>query len=134
MWGYNPARATGDLQTFFDVYDEMDPNNIPKTIPEDIRKKMWGTIDTFLPKLSQAEVVDEWVGIRSVTPDGNPIVGKTSIPGFSVAAFHTSGIQLSPKVGEIIARQLVNNKRDNLHQDLSISRFEGYTEKVPESS
>jgi sarcosine oxidase subunit beta len=83
-------------------------------------------LERFLPSLSDAPVVDEWVGVRSLTPDGNPIAGWTAVDGLSVIAFNTSGIQLSPGVGDVVATQLVDREPTNYYDSLSISRFEGY--------
>ncbi|MEF8800132.1 MAG: FAD-dependent oxidoreductase [Halolamina sp.] len=37
--------------------------------------------ERLLPVLAEAELRDEWVGLGTDTPDGEPIVGRTSIDG-----------------------------------------------------
>ncbi|MFB6173660.1 MAG: NAD(P)/FAD-dependent oxidoreductase [Halobacteriales archaeon] len=106
----------------------FDPDEVPDTVPGDIRERMWDVLGEFLPALADARVTDEWVGVRSHTPDGYPIVGWTGIEGLSVAAFNSSGIQLSPAVGDVIARQLVDGDPTEHHDALSVSRFEGHEE------
>lgn len=126
--GYNPSEPVDSVTEFLETYDVYDPDTLSESVPEEIRDGMLSTAETFMPSLLEADIEDEWVGIRSGTPDGNPIVGWTSVEGFSIAAFHTSGIQLAPKVGDIITQQLVHGNPTELYDDLSITRFEGYTD------
>lgn len=110
----------------YDVATEYDPDEVDDTVPDDLREGMWDAIDRLLPALGDAEVVDERVGVRSATPDGDPIVGPTAVEGLSVVAFSTSGIQLSPAAGRVIAERLVDGARTDLHDALSVARFDGY--------
>ena len=119
--GYNPG----------DVYEdatEYDPRAMGETVPEDIRDRGIDLLQRLVPDLIDAKVVEEWVGIRSITPDKNPVVGWTDLEGFSIAAFHTSGIQLAPAVGKMIAQQVLDDDPTDYYDDLSITRFEGYTD------
>lgn len=124
---YHPRHDTTTLEDFETAFETYDPDTIGDTVPTEIRAGMSDTLDRFLPNID-GEVVDEWVGIRSMTPDGNPIIGWTELPGFYLAAFNTSGIQLAPKVGEVIARQVLDEDPTNLYTGLSVSRFDGYTD------
>lgn len=119
--GYNPG----------DVYEdatEYDPRTMGETVPEEIRDRGIDLLQRLVPDLIDAKVVEEWVGIRSITPDKNPVVGWTDLEGFSIAAFHTSGIQLAPAVGKMIAQQVLDDDPTDYYDDLSITRFEGYTD------
>jgi len=82
--------------------------------------------ERLFPYLEEANVVDEWVGVRSLTPDTEPIVGRTEIDGLSVVSYNASGIQLSPTAGKIIAEQVVNDTPTEYYEAVSIFRFEGY--------
>lgn len=104
----------------------FNPNTMSDSVPEEIRSEGLERFAELIPGWRDANVVNEWVGIRSQTPDGNPIVGWTELEGFSIAAFHTSGIQLAPAVGKIIASQLVENKPTSYYDAISISRFDGF--------
>ena len=114
---YNPG---------YEAATRFDPNTISETVPEEIRNEGIELLSDLIPGWLDAEVVEQWVGVRSQTPDGNPIVGWTELEGFSIAAFHTSGIQLAPATGKIIASQLLDDDPTSYYDALSISRFDGY--------
>lgn len=116
--GYNPPAGYTDGR-------RLDPVAIGDTVPADIREGMWAAARRLTPQLADATLEEAWVGVRSQTPDGNPVVGPTTVEGFSIAAFHTSGIQLSPAVGDVISRQLLDRDRTEWDEQLSIARFEG---------
>jgi len=110
-------------------YDEAtryEPETVDETVPSDIRNEGVELLADLVPPWLDADVVEQWVGVRSQTPDGNPVVGWTEREEFSIAAFHTSGIQLAPKVGDIIASQVVADDPTPFYDDLSISRFDDY--------
>jgi len=49
------------------------------------------------PRLSGARFVAAWAGLRPAAPDGLPILGKTPLPGFYLAAAHfRNGLLLAP--------------------------------------
>lgn len=121
LLGYNPGAV-------YEEADRYDPDTMDETVPEEIKIEGLERLGELIPALADATVADEWVGIRSITPDGNPVVGWTDLEGFSIAAFHTSGIQLAPYVGKMITDQLVHGDPDPLYDELSITRFEGYTD------
>lgn len=110
----------------YDGATEYDPDEMAERVPDDLRERGLATLRRLLPATEDAEVIDERVGIRSSTPDRNPIVGWTSLRGFSIAAFSTSGIQLSPATGRVIAEQLVEDDPTPDYDDLSVTRFDGY--------
>ncbi|MFB6299128.1 MAG: NAD(P)/FAD-dependent oxidoreductase [Halobacteriales archaeon] len=104
----------------------LDPETIADSVPESIRADMDAMLAEVLPPLSTADVAEEWVGIRSGTPDGHPIAGWTDVTGLSVAAFNSSGIQLAPAIGDLIARQLLRGEPTDVFDVLSIGRFDGH--------
>jgi sarcosine oxidase subunit beta len=78
-----------------------------------------------VPRLSGAELGNEWVGVRTLTPDGVPIVGETDVPGFFVAAgMNGLGITLAPAIGEFLATEIRGGNVDpELRSYLSPTRF-----------
>jgi len=115
--GYNPG---------YEDATRYNPNTMSETVPEEIRNEGIRILSDLVPGWLDAEVVEQWVGVRSQTPDGNPVVGWTELEGFSIAAFHTSGIQLAPAVGKMIASQVVDDDPTDYYEALSITRFDGY--------
>jgi len=103
-----------------------DPDDVGETVPDDVRDELWRVLGDLLPTLAEGDVVDEWVGVRSHTPDGNPIAGWTPVEGLSVAAFDSSGIQLSPAVGRVVATQLAEGEPTDYYDALTLSRFDGF--------
>lgn len=115
-------------ETPYEEAQRYDPETVSETVPEDLKRDGVAFVRQLAPDMLDAGISEEWVGVRSITPDGNPIVGWTDVENFSVAAFHTSGIQLAPYVGKMIAEQLTTGEPDELYDQLSISRFDGYTD------
>lgn len=108
---------------------EYDPETVANRVTTERREEMRSVLDALLPSLADASVRDEWVGVRSHTPDGHPIAGWTGIAGLVVAAFNSSGIQLAPGIGRTIAAQLVDGTPTDAYDALSLTRFDGYTER-----
>lgn len=125
----NAADGTVWIGNHADGYEggeRIDPDAVPSSVADETRQGARDDLERFLPSLADAPVVDEWVGVRSLTPDGNPIAGWTAVDGLSVIAFNTSGIQLSPGIGNVVATQLVDSEPTSYYDALSVTRFEGY--------
>jgi sarcosine oxidase subunit beta len=105
---------------------QYDPDKISNEIPPNMKGQMLDIAKAFFPILEETEETGEWVGIRSSIEDGVPIVGWTEKKGFLIAAFDSSGIQLAPAVGNIIAKQLLNGDPTEFYDRVSISRFKGH--------
>ncbi|MFB6301763.1 MAG: NAD(P)/FAD-dependent oxidoreductase [Haloferacaceae archaeon] len=112
-----------------DAEAEYDPDAVADRVGTERREEMRAVLADLLPPLADAPVRDEWVGVRSHTPDGHPIAGWTGIEGLSIVAFDSSGIQLSPALGRLVATQLVDGTPTDEHDALSITRFDGYGEQ-----
>ncbi|QUX94712.1 D-amino acid dehydrogenase small subunit [Marinomonas sp. CT5] len=71
--------------------------------------------------LSQA---DYWTGLRPMTPDGTPVVGRTDIAGLYLNTGHgTLGWTMSCGSAAVIADIMSGDKADIDSQDLSIQRY-----------
>lgn len=97
-------------------------------VPESVKTTFVESAETVMPALATAEIEYEDVAHTSRTPDGNPVVGWTETPGFYLAATHSRGIQYGPAIGDCIARQVVDGDPTEYYQDVSITRFEEYTD------
>lgn len=108
-----------------DTFD--DPGQVPNELDENRRQTLRDDASSLVPALADAGVQNEWVGIRSHTPDGDPIVGWTPIEGLAIIAFNSSGIQLAPAAGYIIANQLGNGDPTEYYPATGLDRFDKYT-------
>jgi glycine oxidase len=71
-------------------------------VPETIQELRKAAIE-LVPKLADARILGAWAGLRPGTPDGLPILGTTSTPGYFVSAGHfRDGILLAPVTAEIM--------------------------------
>jgi glycine oxidase len=59
---------------------------------------------SLVPRLADARILENWAGLRPGTPDGLPILGPTTTPGYYVATGHfRDGILLAPITAEVMA-------------------------------
>ena len=60
---------------------------------------------SLLPEISNCKILETWAGLRPATPDLLPVLGRTEIHGYFVAAGHyRDGILLAPITAEIISQ------------------------------
>jgi D-amino-acid dehydrogenase len=72
-------------------------------------------------ELSQA---DYWTGLRPMTPDGTPVVGRTGIDGLYLNTGHgTLGWTMSCGSAAVIADIMSGDKTEIDSQDLSVQRY-----------
>ncbi|MGZ4181036.1 MAG: NAD(P)/FAD-dependent oxidoreductase [Solirubrobacteraceae bacterium] len=67
----------------------------------------------------------DWAGMRSLSPDGLPVIGAVpGRPGLHVATAHaTLGITLAPATGELVAGLLLDGRQDPLLEAFDPARF-----------
>ncbi len=59
----------------------------------------------LMPALAKWEVVERWAGLRPGSPDGLPILGRTSVDGlFAATGQFRNGILLAPAIAENLTR------------------------------
>ncbi|MGA9400989.1 NAD(P)/FAD-dependent oxidoreductase [Haladaptatus sp.] len=113
-------------------YDEagrdIDPADAPTAVPADLREKIRCVVETYFPWTEGARVADEWVGVRSLTPDGGVIAGWTEVDDFYVTGFNAAGIQLAPVIGHVVAEQLLRGNPTEYYDAVRLSRFDGFTD------
>jgi glycine/D-amino acid oxidase-like deaminating enzyme len=109
-----------------DAERRYDPDEVDDRVPDARREEMLRVVEDLLPGIADAPIAEDWVGVRSHTPDGDPIVGWTGVEGLSVVAFDSSGIQLAPALGWIVARQLVDGEPTEHYESVSVTRIAGH--------
>jgi len=67
----------------------------------------------IIPALGEARVLEAWAGLRPGTPDGLPILGATTTPGYFVATGHfRDGILLTPVTAHVMAQVITGVRPD----------------------
>ncbi|MFZ3217658.1 MAG: glycine oxidase ThiO [Candidatus Acidiferrales bacterium] len=78
--------------------------------PQGIRRILDAVFE-LAPGLADAEIVEEWAGLRPDTPDHLPIIGPTGTEGLWVATGHyRNGILLAPVTAKIVRDWIVTGK------------------------
>jgi sarcosine oxidase subunit beta len=107
------VRPHGDRHAFLGRYETdyadgetLDPDDV-RGVNDAFRTEVWNLIDTVLPSLSGSDVADEWVGLRTVTPDGRPVIGEATVSGFHLACGMSGhGVTLAPVVADVLANHV----------------------------
>ena len=94
-----------------------------RTDPDTIQRLHKAAI-ALVPQLADARFLEAWAGLRPGTPDGLPILGATSTPGYYVATGHfRDGILLAPITAEIMADVIEGRPPQHDLTTFSPSRF-----------
>jgi glycine oxidase len=68
-------------------------------------------VRAMVPELADAEIIETWAGLRPGTPDGLPIIGKTTVEGLIVATGHyRNGVLLAPATAAVVRDLIVKGK------------------------
>ena len=80
----------------------------------------------LFPSLKHVKVLRQWAGIRSVSPDGRPILGKVDeIPGLILAnGLSGLGFQIAPITGKLFSELIVDGETAISLEPFNIRRFE----------
>ena len=109
----------------YDAADRLDPD-AARSVDESFSLSSTDRFERYLPGLTDARVVNDWVGVRTITPDGRPLVGGTDLDGYHVATgMNGLGVTLAPAVGEHLASILAPGRAPDagVREFLSPSRF-----------
>jgi len=124
-------RGEGERQAFAgrlekDYADAVRENpDAARSVEETFRHEVAQATERFIPALDDADVVNEWVGLRTVTPDKSPIVGPTTVDGYHVATGMSGlGITLAPSVTAHLAEFILTGDSNKTIETLSANRFD----------
>jgi len=109
-----------------DVADRADPDRYNEGVTFEETADAMERVAHRFPVMEQGMVARGWAGCFDVTPDGHPILDATPVGGFFVAVgFSGHGFKLSPAVGEMVAKLVVEGTTpdDDVHA-FRLSRFE----------
>ena len=79
----------------------------------------------YLPGLEEARVLEIWRGLRPCTPDGLPIISRSSqLENLIIAAGHAMlGMSLGPITGKLVAQLALREKTELEVAPLGLERF-----------
>ena len=124
QWRYTlPSGSFESPVRFVTSAPLLDPDDA-HGVEDRFRRDVAALSESHLPALEGAAVVNEWVGLRTVTPDFRPVVGPTARDGFLVACgMSGSGVGLAPLVGRLVADHVDGDGDGPLLRQLSARRF-----------
>jgi glycine/D-amino acid oxidase-like deaminating enzyme len=110
--------------------DRADPDRYNEGVSfEETADAMERAMHRF-PVMEHGEVAKGYAGCFDVTPDWHPILDESSVKGFYLAVgFSGHGFKLSPAVGDMVARLVVDGKRPG--DDVHAFRFSRFAEGKP---
>jgi glycine oxidase len=95
-------------------------------------RKLAARLFTFAPTMKSATEVARWAGVRAMSPDWAPLIGRDPATGVLVAAgAGRNGWLLAPLVGEVITALLQDRPVPALWAKLNPSRFSSATPPSP---
>jgi glycine oxidase len=76
-----------------------------KRVDTEVIRQLHLAAAMLVPEVGEARIHEAWAGLRPGSPDGLPIMGKTSIEGYFVATGHfRNGILLAPATAMVMSR------------------------------
>ncbi|WP_028536525.1 sarcosine oxidase subunit beta family protein [Paludibacterium yongneupense] len=91
--------------------------------PHVIEHTLSAIVEMF-PTLSRVRMNRQWGGIVDVTPDANPIIGKTRVKGlYFNCGWGTGGFKATPGAGHLFAHTIAHDAPHPINAPFSIERF-----------
>lgn len=91
------------------VLEPADPDRYADTADPAFLETAAEKVARRFPGLPDAAVSSTYAGCYDVTPDFNPVISRTDVPGLVVAAgFSGHGFKIAPAVGELVADLVVD--------------------------
>jgi glycine oxidase len=85
-------------------------NGFDKRVDSDVVQRLHRAASDIVPQIKCMRIHDAWAGLRPGSPDGLPIMGATSLPGYFAATGHyRDGIMLAP-VTALLMTQLLTGR------------------------
>lgn len=84
-----------------------------KHVDTDTVQRLHRAAVNVVPEIGQMRIHDAWAGLRPASPDGLPILGATSLPGYYAATgHHRDGIMLAPVTAQVMTQLLKGRPPD----------------------
>ena len=117
----------GRYATGYDEGEALDPDR-EYTTDARFERETRDLLETFVPSVANADLEEGWVGIRTVSPDGLPLVGdvgERGPDGFVVACGPSGlGVTRAPAIADLLARSFETGRAPEDLERLAPTRFE----------
>ena len=88
------------------------------------RKTLEFVLGDLFPQGGDFSRIEFWTGLRPMTPDGTPVIGKTRYPNLHLSTGHgTLGWTMAAGTGRIIADMISGKTPEIAVDDLSVARY-----------
>ncbi|MBB6172522.1 glycine oxidase [Nocardiopsis mwathae] len=78
----------------------------------------------LVPGISELEIAETCVGLRPASPDNEPLLGPTRLPGLHLAAgHHRHGVLLAPATGDAMAEALATGELPDYARRFAATRL-----------
>ena len=102
----------GRFDTTYETAGHLDPD-ANHAVEQAFTLDVADEIEAAVPQLADARIVDDWVGFRTITPDGRPLVGETAVDGFYAAVGMSGyGVTRAPAIGDLLAGEIAGESVD----------------------
>jgi glycine/D-amino acid oxidase-like deaminating enzyme len=110
----------------FVVGSTRDPDSFDKRSTYIGIRELVHQLIELTPSLANVHLLRAYAGLRPLTPDGSPIIGRTpQLPGLVQAAgFGGDGLAMSAITADMILGIMTGNQDDKLLANFSLDRFE----------
>jgi glycine/D-amino acid oxidase-like deaminating enzyme len=108
-----------------ELHDRADPDRYNEGVTFEETADAMERAMHRLPVMEHGEVAKGYAGCFDVTPDWHPVLDESPVRGlFLAVGFSGHGFKLSPAVGEMVAKLVIDGKteRDDVHA-FRLSRF-----------
>jgi len=88
--------------------DVPDPDRVDEVVSDEFRAWARSSLESRLPDYAKRRDVGSMVGLYTMTPDSQALIGPIpGVPGlFVVSGFSGHGFKLAPSIGEGVAQML----------------------------
>ena len=109
----------------FEQSDIVSPDYYNKSCDNDVIANYKSKIENRIPRFKQSILKGGHAALYDMTPDANPIIGKShKIENLYYAVgLSGHGFKLAPIIGKLLSDLIVDNKTDSLLEKFQASRF-----------
>jgi glycine oxidase len=92
----------------------VEPGRSDRDVDEGLLDRMRERACGLCPALAHGEVVERWAGVRPVTRDGAPVLGRLKDGRYIAAGHGRNGVLLAPVTSAILSALVLDGKTDEL--------------------